>query len=346
MPIRYGFIACGAINQRRHMPEVCANPNSAVVAVCDINRQRAEEVGAKYKAEVFTDYHTMLQRPDMDAVVVATPNYLHSQMAVAVLNSGRHVLVEKPMATNQKEGKAIVDAAKRNKKLCMVGHSQRLMPPHVKAKQLLDDGVIGKIVGFRSSLKHSGPDNWSVDGRQSWFLKHDQAVMGAIGDMAVHKADLLRWLLGEEFAEVTGFVGTLSKRYPNGKLIDVDDTVAITLTTQSGIIGTIEASWTNFSGDEDNATTLYGERGVMDIGVNPEFGVYISYRDGTKQAHAVGAIATNKQQTTSGVTDAFTHCILNRKTPPIDAEEGYRSMMVVVTAMNAAAQGRRLKIKL
>lgn len=344
MAVRYGFIACGAINQRRHLPEVHSNPNSTVVAVCDINQQRAEEVGAKYSAEVYTDYRKLLAHADIDAVVIASPNYLHSAMAVDALDSRRHVLVEKPMATSRKEGKAIVDAARRNQKLCMVGHSQRYMPPHLKAKELLDRKAIGKVIGFRSSLKHSGPDNWSVDGRNSWFLKRDQAVMGAIGDMAVHKADLLRWLLAEEFKEVSGFVGTLSKRYPSGKMIDVDDTVAIALTTQSGIIGTIEASWTNFSGEEDNATTIYGERGVMYIGTHPDFGVYVSYSDGTKEAHAVGAIATNKQQTRSGVTDAFTDCIQKGKKPLIDAEEGYRSMLVVVTAMQASAKRKTLPI--
>lgn len=344
MTIRYGFIACGAINQRRHLPEVHSNPHSAVVAVCDINAQRAAEVGAKYGAEVYTDYRKMLKQATIDAVVIASPNYLHAAMTVAALDSKCHVLVEKPMATSRQEGQAILKAVKRSGKLCMVGHSQRFMPPHLKAKELLERKVLGKIIGFRSSLKHSGPDNWSVDGRNSWFLKRDQAVMGAIGDMAVHKADLLRWLLAEEFKEVSGFVGTLSKRYPNGKMIDVDDTVAIALTTQSGIIGTIEASWTNFSGEEDNATTLYGERGVMSIGTHPEFGVTVSYYDGTREAHAVGAIATNKQQTRSGVTDALTDCILKRKQPPIDAEEGYRSMMVVVTAMQASARKKTLPI--
>lgn len=345
MSVRYGFIACGAINQRRHMPEVHANPDSVVAAVCDVNGQRAAEVGAKYGARVFTDHREMLAEADVDAVVVATPNYLHSRMTVDVLRSGRHALVEKPMATSRREGEAIVDAARKARKLCMVGHSQRFMPPHVKAKQLLDAGVLGKVIGFRSSLKHSGPDNWSIDGRQSWFLRRKEAVMGAIGDMAVHKADLLRWLLGDEFAEVGGFVGTLAKRYPNGKPIDVDDTVALTLATKRGVIGTIEASWTNFSGDEDNQTVLYGERGVMDIGGHPEFGVYVRYADGTREAHAVGEIATNKQQTASGVTDAFTAAILGGKPVPIDAVEGYRSMMVVVTAMAAASQGKRLTIK-
>ena len=344
MAVRYGFIACGAINQRRHIPEVHSNPDSTVVAVCDNGRQRAEEVGRTYSAEVYTDYRKMLEQAKIDAVVVATPNYLHAEMTVAALDSGRHVLVEKPMATSRKEGVAILDAVKRSKKLCMVGHSQRFMPPHIKAKELLERGVIGKVIGFRSSLKHSGPDNWSIDGRNSWFLKRDQAVMGAIGDMAVHKADLLRWLLADEFAEVSGFIGTLSKRYPDGGMIDVDDTVAIALKTRSGIIGTIEASWTNFSGEEDNSTILYGERGVMYIGTHAEFGVYIGFSDGTKEAHSVGAIATNKQQTRSGVTDAFTDCILNQKKPLIDAEEGYRSMMVVVTAMDAAAQKKQLAI--
>jgi UDP-N-acetylglucosamine 3-dehydrogenase len=342
--IRYGFIGCGAINQRRHLPEVLADPNAQISAVCDVNKDRASEVGARFGARFFTDYRQMLRDADIDAVVIATPNYIHSQMSVDALVSGRHVLIEKPMATSATEGMAIISAQRSSGKICMVGHNQRYMPPHQKAKRLLEAGVLGRIIGFRSSLKHSGPDNWSVDGRDSWFLRRAEAVMGAIGDMAVHKADLLRWLLGVEFADVGGCIGTLSKRYPDGRLIDVDDTVSITLSTSNGIIGSIEASWTNFSGEEDNQTIIYGERGVMDIGGDPEYGVVIRYRDGTREAHAVGAIATNKQQTASGVTAAFTQCILSGSTPLIDASEGYRSMMVVVTAMQAAKEARRLQI--
>lgn len=344
MRVRYGFIGCGAINQRRHMPEVAAHPGSQIVAVCDCNQERAIEVGARFGAPAFTDYRQMLRDAACDAVVIATPNYLHAQMSVDALQAGRHVLVEKPMATSEAEGRAIIAAARASGKQCMVGHSQRFMPPHRKAKQLLEAGVLGRVIGFRSSLKHSGPDNWIVDGRESWFLRRKEAVMGAIGDMAVHKADLLRWLLGVEFADVGGSIGTLAKRYADGRLIDVDDTVSITLGTSGGLIGSIEASWTNFSGEEDNQTIIYGERGVMDIGGDPAYGVVVRYADGTREAHAVGAIATNKQQTASGVTDSFTRCILTGGQPPIDAVEGYRSMMVVVTAVQAAQQGRRLPI--
>ncbi|MBN8525035.1 MAG: Gfo/Idh/MocA family oxidoreductase [Planctomycetes bacterium] len=342
--IRYGFIGCGAINQRRHMPEVQADPRCQISAVCDINQARAVEVGARFGAPTYTDYRQMLREAVLDAVVIATPNCLHARMSVDALMSGRHVLVEKPMATSAAEGQAILTAQRASGKVCMVGHNQRYMPPHRKAKQLLEAGALGRIIGFRSSLKHSGPDNWSVDGRDSWFLRRQEAVMGAIGDMAVHKADLLRWLLGVEFADVGGCIGTLSKRYPDGRLIDVDDTVSITLSTTGGIIGSIEASWTNFSGDEDNQTIIYGERGVMDIGGDPAYGVVVRYADGTREAHAVGAIATNKQQTASGVTAAFTHCILTGERPLIDAAEGYRSMMVVVTALQAAQEARRLAI--
>lgn len=342
--LRYAFIGCGAINQRRHMPEVAAHPDSRIVAVCDCNAPRAREVGARFGASVFTDYRQMLREVECDAVVIATPNYLHAQMSVDALRSGRHVLVEKPMATSEAEGRAILEAERASGRLCMVGHSQRFMPPHVKAKRLLEAGVLGRIIGFRSSLKHSGPDNWSVDGRESWFLRRQEAVMGAIGDMAVHKADLLRWLLGVEFVDVGGCIGTLAKRYADGRLIDVDDTVSITLSTTGGIFGSIEASWTNFSGEEDNQTIIYGERGVMDIGGDPQYGVVVRYADGTREAHAVGAIATNKQQTASGVTDAFTRCILSGERPLIDALEGHRSMMVVVTALQAAKEGRRLAI--
>lgn len=343
MPVRYGFIGCGAINQRRHLPEVNANPQAKVVAVCDIVEARAREVAGKYAAQAFTDYHQMLKQAEIDAVVIGVPNYLHSRMSVDALKSGRHVLVEKPMATTRAEGKAIISAAKQAKKFVMVGQSQRLMPPHIKAKELLDAKVIGKIIGFRSSFKHPGPDAWSVDGAKSWFFRGKEAVMGATGDLGVHKVDLIRHLLGEEITEVTGFIGTIHKRFPNGKPIDVDDTANLSVKTASGTIGTIEASWTNY-GKEDNQTIIYGDKGVMYLLADPEYGVLIQYSNGNREAHAVGAIATNTKQVGSGVSEAFTEAILKKKAPAISAEEGYRSMNVILTAMEAAKSGRRTKV--
>ncbi|MBO1914739.1 Gfo/Idh/MocA family oxidoreductase, partial [Microvirga sp. 3-52] len=98
-------------------------------------------------------------------------------------------------------------ATEANKKL-MIAHNQRFVPSHAKARQLIANGEIGKIYSFRTAFGHGGPEQWSVDGADSWFFKKDQAFIGAMGDLGVHKADLLRFLLGEEFVEVAGFIET------------------------------------------------------------------------------------------------------------------------------------------
>jgi predicted dehydrogenase len=223
MPVKYGIIGCGAIAQRRHIPEAADNANSKVAALADPVKERVEELATKYGAKPYTDYKEMLKDPSLDAIVVAGPNSLHAVQTIEALDGGKHVLVEKPMATTREDARAMIDAAKRNNKFLMIGLNQRLMPPHVKAKKILQSGVLGDVLAFRTAFKHPGPEGWSVDAGKSWFFKKGQAFMGVTGDLGVHKADLLRWLLGQEFTEVSGFVSTLDKRDQEGKLIDLDD---------------------------------------------------------------------------------------------------------------------------
>ena len=123
MPVKYGIIGCGAISQRRHMPECAANRESALIALADPVKERVEELAVKYGAIPFTDYREMLASKDVDAVVVAGPNSSHAAMSIEALNAGKHVLCEKPMATTREDARAMIDAAKKNKKFLMIGLS-------------------------------------------------------------------------------------------------------------------------------------------------------------------------------------------------------------------------------
>ena len=343
MPVKYGIIGCGAIAQRRHMPEAAANSHSKVAAVADPVAERVEEIAKKYGAKAFTDYKQMLASADIDAVVVAGPNSLHAEQSIAALNAGKHVLCEKPMATTREDAKAMLDAAKKNKKFLMIGLNQRLMPPHVRAKEILKAGKLGKVLAFRTAFQHPGPEGWSVDAGKSWFFKKGAAIMGVCGDLGVHKADLLRWLLGQEFAEVAGVITTLDKRDPDGKLIELDDNAYLTLKTEGGVIGSMILSWTNY-GVEENYTVLYCQKGVLGLGVDPEYGVVVSYANGDKELHKVGEMATNVKQVASGIIDSFTKNIETNTPPEIDGNEGYKALDVILTAMDAGKQGKTLKI--
>ncbi len=344
MSVRYGIIGCGAIAQRRHMPEAAANPESTVAALADPVADRVKTLAQQYGAEAYTDYKKMLKQAQLDAVVVCGPNALHAQMSIDALKAGLHVLCEKPMATARQDARRMITAAKKANRHLMIGLNQRLMPPHVRAREILDSGRLGKVISFRTTFKHGGPDGWSVDGAKSWFFKKNAAFMGATGDLGVHKADLMRWLLNEEFVEVGGRITTLDKRDSRGKLIPLDDNAVLSLRTSGGILGSIEVSWTNYGGEE-NFTVVYCTGGVLSIGTDPTYGVIVDYANGERELHQVGEMASNVKQVASGVIDSFTESIRRKRKPAIDGAEGYRCLDVILTAMEAAAEGSVKKIR-
>ncbi|MGO4345095.1 Gfo/Idh/MocA family protein [Paenibacillus sp. MCAF9] len=335
--VRIAVIGCGSISKYRHIPEYAAHENVELVAFVDPIIERAEHYANLHGGKAFADFETMLAEIKPDAVSVCTPNALHAPMSITAANAGAHVLVEKPMAVTDEEAEAMIEAAKKNGVHLMVGHNQRFMPPHVKAKQVLQSGILGKVLTFRTSFGHPGPDGWSIDGAESWFFRKPEAIMGAMGDLGVHKSDLIRWMLDDEVSEVAGFVGTLDKD------TDVDDNASCLLRMKSGAIGTLVASWTYYKG-EDNSTILWCENGVMKIGTHPDDQVIVELRNGTVEKHKVGAISTNDKQETSGVVNAFLESILTNTTPAVSGEDGRASLKVILCAFESQATGKFISV--
>jgi len=336
--VRVAVIGCGSISKHRHIPEYAANSNAELVAFVDPVIERAQQFADKFGGKAYSDYEAMLAEVKPDAVSVCTPNALHAPMSIAAAKAGAHVLVEKPMAVTDAEAEAMIQAAKDNGVQLMVGHNQRFMPPHVKAKQILESGVLGKVLTFRTSFGHPGPDGWSVDGANSWFFRKEEALMGAMGDLGVHKSDLIRWMLNDEVAEIGAFVGTLHKEGTQ-----VDDNASCILRMNSGAIGTLVASWTYYRG-EDNSTILWCENGVMKIGTHPDDQVIVELRNGTVEKHKVGAISTNDKQESSGVVDAFLESIVNGTTPAVSGEEGRASLKVILCAFESQETGKFVSV--
>ncbi|WP_145152516.1 Gfo/Idh/MocA family protein [Paenibacillus xylanexedens] len=336
--IKVAVFGCGAIAERRHIPEYAANENVELVAFADPIVERAEKMAETYGGKAYSSYEELLANETVDAVSVCTPNYLHAPMAIAAANAGKHVLVEKPMAVSTEEGEQMIEAAKKNGVYLMVGHNQRLMPPHVKAKEILDSGKLGKVLNFRTSFGHPGPEAWSVDGAESWFFRKEEAIMGAMGDLGVHKSDFIRYLLNDEVSEVAGFISTLHKEDTK-----VDDNATCLLRMKSGAIGTLVASWTQYRAG-DNSTVLWCENGVMKIGTVEGDEVIVELTNGTVETYKVGAMATNEKQVPSGVIDAFVESIVTQTPPAISGEEGLRSLQVILAAFESEKTGQIIKL--
>lgn len=339
--IKVGIIGCGKIAQTRHIPEYLKEEDVKLVALYDMNSGRAAELAKKYSAKASTSVEELLGE-DLDAVSICTANSTHADLAIKALERGFDVLCEKPMAMNENDCLRMTECAKRQGKILMIGQNQRLTPTHVKARDLIKGGKIGRVVSFSATFAHGGPETWSVDpGASTWFFDKSKAVMGAMADLGIHKTDLLNFILDDEICAVTARLGTLDKMGSDGALIAVDDNAFCIYETKKGAVGIMRASWTNY-GSEDNSTVIYGTEGVLKIYLCPEHSIILERKDGGKEFFDIDQIQTNDNQTDSGIIKEFVASI-KRGYAEISAMSVLPAMRAVFKAVESSESGRRIE---
>ena len=345
MTIRVGIIGCGKIAQVRHIPEYLANPNAEICGFYDINLARAEELARKYGAKAYPTYEALLADPSIDAVSVCAANHVHAEISIAALKAGKHVLCEKPMAISLEECEAMVAAARESGKYLMIGQNQRLAKAHIKARELIAQGAIGKVLTFRTIFGHGGPETWSIDpGKNVWFFDKTKAAMGAMADLGIHKTDMIQYVLGSKIVKTQAVLTTLDKRDATGGLIGVDDNAICIYQMENGVIGTMTASWTYYAA-EDNTTVIYGTKGELRLYDDPKYSVQQINADGTRIDYQIDQIQTNDNQTASGVIDLFVKSLVDNTPPEISGESVLHAMKAVFASIESSATGRAVEVK-
>ena len=336
--VNIAIIGCGSIVNWRHAPECRDDENINLKGFYNINIDKAEKNAATFGGKVYKEFEDVLADETVDAVIISTPNKFHCDMTVRALESGKHVLCEKPMALSVEECKKMVEASERTGKFLMIAQSQRTDAVSRKAKELLDEGKLGKVLSFRASFANGGPDNWCIDGmNNNWFFDKNRAGFGSLGDLGVHKIDLVRWLIGEDFKYVTAKVGTRAKKDSEGNMIKNDDTAYCILETESGVFGVVEAGWAHF-GSYQNEALLFCEKGTMEIYTDsPSPMIKISMPGGIKETYDI-------TQGNSYMAKTFAECIINNKKPDIDGMEGLKAINVVEKAEESSNKGVRLAL--
>ncbi len=335
----------GAVAQTRHLPEYAANPHAEIAGILDFNQARAEELCERYGGRAYASLEEVLEDKNVEAVSICTPNATHAEYTIRALEAGKHVLVEKPMALSLGETRDMMEAQKRAGKILMLGHNQRMVKAHIKAKELLKSGAIGDLLFFQCNFKHAGPEVWSIDpGAATWFFQKDKANFGVMGDLGAHKIDLIRYLTDSEIQSVFANMMTLDKKLPDGSPIELEDNAVCMFQMENGLPGIMNFSWTNYGG-EDNGSTIYGTKGVMKIFGDYVDDIVLEMRDGVQVKYSVGAIQTNQNQTKSGVIDEFISSILENREPVVTAIDGHNTLAVIETAMQSAQQRRWMDIQ-
>jgi predicted dehydrogenase len=345
--LNIGIIGCGKITQVRHAPEYAENPQCRLTAFYDFMPERAQEMAKIYGGKAYDSVDALLDG-DVDAVSVCVANADHASVTLKALGKGKHVLCEKPMATTLADCEAMARAAEEHGRTLMLGHNQRLAKAHAEARRRVEAGEIGRVISFRSTFGHTGPEGWTGQ-KNSWFFDPKRAVFGALADLGIHKTDLLQYLLGEPIVSVKATFRTLDKKYPDGSPVDVDDNAFCIYRTRSGATGQMHVSWT-FYGEEDNSTVLYGTKGILRCYADPAYSLIVEHPGGETERFALDALTTNREQTaggrtTTGVIDTFVHSVLTGEKSVCDAREALRSMRVIFAAQRSALEDREIAIE-
>jgi len=187
-------VGIGDIAEKRVLPAIAAEPRCRIEAVCDVVQKRAEESAARYGARYYTDFSEALEDPDIEAVYISTPVFLHSPQAIEALGAAKHVLVEKPAALSYKEARRLVKAAENAKGKCAVAYFRRFYPRYNMAQRMLERGEFGQVVLIRMTYfswfnpKESDPKYWRVTPAKSGG--------GVLSDMGAHMFDVMVGLFG------------------------------------------------------------------------------------------------------------------------------------------------------
>ncbi len=333
--IKVGVIGAGAIAEHAHLmgyskiPELCE-----IRAICDVNKDRAEEMAAKFGIkEVYTDHKEMLAKADIDAVSVCTPNKFHASQTIDACNAGKHVLCEKPMAINDEECEAMIEAAVRNNVQLMVGFTHRFYNYNQKAKELIAQGVIGKPFMIRVRFAHEGPYiSWPA--KSNWFFNKELAGGGALLDMGIHALDIMRFLVGD-IKDISANLGTLVRT------MEVEDNAICTVNFDNGAMGYLEVGWSSKSGIL--GIEVYGEDGSMVIDYSTPIKIYV---DKKKIIGGPGWIEL--KDCTGGGWDAemkaFIQSLQNGTPVPVNGFDGLKGVRLAMAAYKSNAEGRKVSL--
>lgn len=271
--LRLGIIGCGGIANSKHLPSIKLAGGADVVAFCDIIKERAVESAEKFgtkDAQVFVDYKELLKL-DLDAVYVCTPNRSHSYITVDALQSGKHVMCEKPMAINYEEAKKMLAAAKETGKLLTIGYQNRYRPDSIYLKAACEEGELGEVYHAKANaVRRRAVPTWGV------FLNEHEQGGGPLIDIGTHALDLTLWMMNNYKPKYA--VGTVYHKLNNDtqtanawgdwdtESFTVEDSAFGFIVMEDGASIHLSASWAlNTLDVEEGTTTLSGTKGGADM---------------------------------------------------------------------------------
>ena len=348
--LKIGIIGVGNIS-RSHIHGYKACENAEIVAFCDINekvlKERGEEHGIK---NLFTSAEEMLDKmPEIQAVSVCTWNSAHMPCAVAALNRGKHVLLEKPMALNREEAEKIVAASKKSGAKLMIGFVRRYGNDCTIVKDFIDNGNLGELYYAKATyLRRNGNPG-------GWFGDKSRSGGGPLIDLGVHVIDLVRYLMGNSRA--VSVYGTTFHKLGNRKgvksvktyssvsagendICDVEDMAAAMIRFENGAVLNVETSFSLNIKKDEGEIQLFGTKGGVKL--NPEFEMFTEMNGYLADVNLAMPTALDFNGLFENEVAHFVDCVIGNKPFRSPAEDGVEMMKILDAIYKSAETGHEV----
>ncbi|WMW23225.1 UDP-N-acetylglucosamine 3-dehydrogenase [Methanolobus mangrovi] len=310
--LKVGVIGAGAMG-KNHIRIYSEMPGVELVGISDIDRELVEGLAQQYNTKAFTDYMELLAE-GLDAVSIVVPTKMHRKVAIDAIEAGAHVLVEKPIADTVENAKAIIEAADSNGRLLMIGHIERFNPAVIKLKEIIEEGLLGKIVSI--STTRVGPYNPRI------------RDVGVILDIGVHDIDIISFLYGRPVNQVYAVAGA--------DIHSFEDHATIHMRLDHEFSGLVEVNW----------LTPHKVRKLTAVGVG---GVaYLDYIDQTVELHDSGWVRKAKiepKEPLKNELEYFIDCINKGKKPEPCGTDGNHALKVSLAAIESYKNEKLIEIK-
>lgn len=325
MTTRFAVIGCGTAARHIHTPAL-RTAGATITVFASRSVSSAEALRAEWGSGIAEQrWQNAVQRDDVDAVLIATPNAQHCEIALAAARAGKHVLVDKPMACTVADADRMISAAREHQVVLVPFQNTRFAPPFAAARDLVAAGGLGPVTGLRVAFGHAGPQAWAP--RATWFFERATSGGGCLIDLGVHAIDLARAVSGEEIVEVGAAL--------NGAAGDVETDAQLLVRLSGGAIGTVHASWSSRPGP-DHQLTVIGTEGTLHLDTRTPLTLFRA--NGERERVELPAA-------TGSPLDEFLAAVQGDRLPSVNAHDGRAAIAVVEAAYRSAASGATVKVE-
>lgn len=327
--LRIGIIGLG--RGAGHARRTAESDRCELVAIADIVEEAAKGAAEELEAPAwYKDYNAMIEKEELDAVIISTPNHLHAPMSLDAMKAGLDVLVEKPMCNTMDEAKEIVRIANEGNRKLHVGYNYRWRPEYQKIKELMEDGTLGKLLYANCTIK-----TWRAKSyyeHAGWRTKWATQGGGVLMNQATHHLDSISWWMGEA-ERVIGFCENLYHE------MEVEDTGSAIIKFRSGATMLFMAS-TAVQGSLAPPFEFNGTEATLSFGMG---GLVMKKQD---EKEWVKVELPEGGDTTQIQLDAFIDCVLNDTSPAVPPEDGLRALELSVAIYKSSRDGIPVELPL